>query len=101
MKINNAVKKISKSKDNLWMYRKKYDIFAERFYIKPTNSGNCCLVLGINIKTNKIIRKVGNRWNPNLEDLMANDWKLENLSIPMYEILPELLTTWEENSNEN
>ena len=29
MKINNAVKKISKSKDNLWMYRKKYDIFAE------------------------------------------------------------------------
>ena len=38
-------------------------------HIKPTNGPDCCILYGKG-------QKPGKRWNPQAEDLMAEDWEV-------------------------
>lgn len=44
-----------------------------KVFIKPTNSADCCIVM---INKDDFKR----RWQPTLDDLIANDWKVFNES---------------------
>ena len=48
--------------------------YTELFHpIKPTDSYGACLI--IEVKDGKAVR-MGERWNPTVEDLLADDWEV-------------------------
>lgn len=48
---------------------------ASQLYLLPTNTKECFLAIPFEY-THKSVRKVGARWNPHAEDILADDWEL-------------------------
>ncbi|EOJ20303.1 MW1434 family type I TA system toxin [Enterococcus faecalis] len=68
MNIQEAVEvAISKGK---YIYRQSEREEGIEVNIFPTNTWDCCILIS------KGTEKVGKRWNPSANDLMANDWQI-------------------------
>ena len=54
--------------ENKFITRESWD---GNWILKPTNTTKCCVVIPLFGDG-----KSGPRWNPNADDLIANDWKV-------------------------
>lgn len=64
MNIRDAV--LLAKKEGKYIYRKS----QKNIDILPTNTLDCCLLMNVHVQ------EVGKRWNPNANDLIAEDWEV-------------------------
>ena len=70
MNIQEAV--ISANKQGKFMYRETWKHEGNEMEIMPTNTQECCMVIPTKDKT-----MTGSRWNPDMDDLISNDWEVD------------------------
>lgn len=63
---------IKANKKGKFMYREAWNQEGFKMEIMPTNTEECCMVIPAKEKT-----MTGTRWNPVMEDLISNDWKVD------------------------
>lgn len=69
MSMGLAITRTNRNKDEVCLW----DLTA----IIPTNTVDCCIIVVTDEKEAKRLHiPIGRRWNPDADDLMADDWEL-------------------------
>lgn len=69
MEQGRAIRRVCQNEVGLW----------DRFAILPTNTRDCCYIIPtVSSDEHGPSIKVGRRWNPLMEDLVADDWEMAN-----------------------